>query len=209
MTMIKLENINKAFNGRNILENFNLEVKNGEFVSIVGASGSGKTTILNLIGLIDKPDSGNVVINDVTNPNTKEGMKLRRHHYGYIFQNYVLMENETVQENLKISKKYNPDYSDQTVKEVLQWVGLDESCLKQKVFQLSGGEQQRIAIARAMLKRCDLILADEPTGNLDDENKKGIIELFEKLKEMGKTIICVTHDKEMAQKATRVIEIGR
>jgi len=117
------------------------------------------------------------------------------------------MENETVLENLKISKKYNPDWNLEKVNEVLLDVGLDESFLSKKVFVLSGGEQQRVAIARVMLKRCELILADEPTGNLDDENKKLIIHLFKKLKSTDKTIVCVTHNDEMAQAADRIVRI--
>jgi len=205
--MIKLCKVSKSFNGRHLLENFDLEVESGEFISIVGASGAGKTTILNIIGLLIKPDSGEISIHNFTNPGPRETMELRRNNFGYIFQNYVLMDNETVIENLKISKKYNPEYSLSAVKDILDLVGLDRSYLDKKVYQLSGGEQQRIAIARAMLKRCDIILADEPTGNLDMENKRIVIDLFKKLKELGKTIVCVTHDQEMAEQSDRVIKI--
>ena len=207
--MIKLENVNKKFDGRVVLENFNLKIEKGEFISIVGSSGSGKTTVLHLIGLLLKPDSGKVIVTNAVNPSEKQTRELRRHTLGYIFQNYVLMDNETVGENLLISKKYNPDYNDVLVKEVLITVGMDESFLKKKVYQLSGGEQQRIAIARAMLKKSEIILADEPTGNLDAENKKIIIELFKKLKEMGKTIVCVTHDDEMAKQTDRIVIIEK
>lgn len=205
--MIKLEEISKDFKGRQVLQNFNLEIKEGEFVSIVGASGAGKTTVLNIIGLLTQPDTGNVMIKDCVNPSAKDTMKLRRYYFSYIFQNYVLMDNETVAENLRISKKYNPDYQISTVKQTLELVCLNESFLEQKIYQLSGGEQQRIAIARAMLKKCEVILADEPTGNLDGQNKRLVIDLFQKLKEMGKTIICVTHDEDMAKEADRIIKI--
>ena len=205
--MIELKNIHKTFKHRQVLENFSLEVKKGEFVAICGSSGAGKTTILNLIGLLIKPDQGNVSLFGIENPTERLTQKIRQARLGYIFQNYVLMENETVLENLKISKKYNPNWNLEKVNEVLLETGLDESFLSKKVFELSGGEQQRIAIARVMLKRCELILADEPTGNLDDENKKLVIHLFKKLKLMGKTIVCVTHDDEMAQAADRIVRI--
>jgi len=203
--MIKLEGINQAFNGKTVLNDFSLEVREHEFVTIMGASGTGKTTILNIIGLLSKPDQGVITIAGYTNPNKKQTLTLRRHHFGYIFQNYVLLENKTVLENLQLSKKYNPDFNNDTMKEALETVGLDLSFLTKKIYQLSGGEQQRIAIARTLLKCCDLILADEPTGNLDQENKMIIISLFQKLKKLGKTIVCVTHDEEMAKHSDRTI----
>jgi len=205
--MVELSRINKKFNGRDILKDFDLQIGTGEFVSIMGSSGAGKTTILNIIGLLLKPDGGDVMIKNIVNPNSKETMNLRRGSFGYIFQNYVLMDNETVEENLKLSKKHNPDYTPDLVNEILELVQLDSSFLKKKVFQLSGGEQQRIAIARAMLKRCDIILADEPTGNLDKKNKAIIVDLFKQLKRMGKTIVCVTHDPDVAQSSDRIVEI--
>ena len=205
--MIELKNIYKTFKHRQVLDNFSLEVKEGEFIAICGSSGAGKTTILNLMGLLIKPDQGSVSLFGIENPTERQTQKIRQVRFGYVFQNYVLMENETVLENLKISKKYNPDWQHEKVKEALLDIGLDESFLTKKVFELSGGEQQRIAIARVMLKRCELILADEPTGNLDDENKQLIIQLFKQLKSKGKTIVCVTHDHDMAQAADRIIRI--
>ena len=205
--MIELKNIDKKFKERQILNHFSLQVSKGEFVALCGPSGSGKTTILNLMGLLIKPDRGQVSLFGIENPNERQIQKIRQEKLGYIFQNYVLMENETVLENLKISKKYNPDWCLEGVNKTLREMGLDESLLSKKVFELSGGQQQRIAIARVMLKRCELILADEPTGNLDDENKRMVIHLFKKLKSMGKTIICVTHDQEMAQAADRMVQL--
>jgi len=205
--MIQLKNVNKNFKNRPVLENFSLQVDKGEFVAICGPSGAGKTTILNLIGLLIQPDQGEISLCGFENPTERQIQKIRRETLGYIFQNYVLMENETVLENLEISKKYNSDWNIEKVKEILAEIALDESFLSKKVFELSGGEQQRIAIARVMLKRCELILADEPTGNLDTENKRIVINLFKKLKSMGKTIVCVTHDDEMAQAADRIFDI--
>jgi len=206
--MIKLENVSKTFDGKQILDHFSLTVAQDEFIAIVGPSGAGKTTVLNLMGLLIKPDSGTVSINGITNPSAKQTENLRRMSLGYIFQNFVLLENETVLENLKISRKYSKDWSDEKVLDTLKTVGLDESYLKKRVYQLSGGEQQRIAIARCLLKPCDIILADEPTGNLDEANKQAILQIFKKLKGLGKTVICVTHDLELAKEADRTIKIG-
>ena len=205
--MIELRNVYKKFKEQQILENFSLQVYKGEFIVIMGRSGAGKTTILNLIGLLIEPDQGEVSLFDISNPNEKQTQKIRREFLGYIFQNYVLMENETVLENLRVGKKHNPNWTLERVNKVLDEIGLDESFLLKRVYTLSGGEQQRVAIARIMLKRCELILADEPTGNLDSKNKSIIIDLFKKMKAQGKTIICVTHDEEMSLAADRVIQI--
>lgn len=205
--MIQLEHIHKTFAGKSILNDFSLNVKEGEFVAIMGSSGSGKTTILNIIGLLTQPDLGVVTIMGIRNPNKKQIQNLRRYHLGYIFQNYVLINNETVEKNLEISKKHNSDFTFDAVKETLTMVGLNETFLKKKIYELSGGEQQRIAIARTLLKKCTIILADEPTGNLDFGNKMEMISLFTKLKNIGKTIVCVTHDNEVGKSADRIIHL--
>ncbi|MDG0767187.1 ATP-binding cassette domain-containing protein [Bacillus halotolerans] len=206
--MIELKSISKSFDGKAVLSNFSIHIEENEFVSIVGKSGSGKTTLLNIISLLDYPDEGEVVILGYENPKSKEVMKLRRENLGYIFQNYVLMDNETVLTNLLLSTAYAKDFDKNKLSEALEMVGLDKSFLKKKVYQLSGGEQQRVAIARIILKPCDIILADEPTGNLDEYNKNIILSLFHQLKEMGKTIICVTHDPEIANCSDRVINLS-
>jgi putative ABC transport system ATP-binding protein len=207
--MIELKNISRSFSGKTILTNFSLSINKGEFVSIIGESGAGKTTVLNMIGLLDKPDKGTVSIDGHLNPNRKVAMYLRRHKFGYIFQNYVLLNNETVKDNLLISHAYSNNFSNEIMINNLEKVGLDATYLEKKVYQLSGGEQQRIAIARVMLKPCEIILADEPTGNLDHLNKEVILNLFKHLKASGKTIICVTHDKEVAEWSDRIINIER
>ncbi|MFE5473046.1 ATP-binding cassette domain-containing protein [Bacillus safensis] len=206
--MITLNNISKTFDEKPVLSNFSLHIKENEFVSIVGKSGSGKTTLLNIISLLDAPHTGDVEILGFRNPKPTEVMKLRRENLGYIFQNYVLMDNETVSTNLLLSTAYAKDFKKDKLTETLEMVGLDKSFLKKKIYQLSGGEQQRVAIARIILKPCDIILADEPTGNLDEYNKSIILSLFHQLKDMGKTIICVTHDQEIADGADRVINLS-
>ena len=200
--MISLQHIDKAFGNHQVLKDFSMDIKEHEFVSIMGPSGSGKTTILNLIGLLDT-----VQIKEKSRISGKDLQYFRRYILGYVFQNYALIENETVMENLLLSKPYSKDFSKKTADKILQKVGLNTECKNQKVFELSGGEQQRIALARVMLKPCEIILADEPTGNLDEDNKKKIIELFLQMKEMGKTIVCVTHDMEMAKSADRILHL--
>ena len=211
--MIKLSKVYKSFDKRVVLSDVALSVSNNEYVCITGESGAGKTTLLNLIGLLDKPDSGEVSINDKTHFTPREILKLRRIFFGYIFQDYLLMNDKTVQENINISKnilKYeNGKQDEKDINEILERVRLDSAYLNKKVYQLSGGEQQKVAIARMLLKPYELVLADEPTGNLDYKNKNEIIEIFKEIKKNGKTIICVTHDKDVADSADRVINLSR
>lgn len=211
--MIKLSKVCKSYDKRIVLSDLELSVSKNEFVCITGESGSGKTTLLNLIGLLDKPDSGEISIEGKTRFTPKEILKLRRSFFGYIFQDYLLMNDKTVQENINISKnifKYkNVKKDEKDLNEILKKVKLDFEYLNQKVYQLSGGEQQKVAIARMLLKPYELVLADEPTGNLDYKNKNEIIEIFKEIKKNGKTIICVTHDKDVADSADRVINLSR
>ncbi|MBC1967389.1 ATP-binding cassette domain-containing protein [Listeria sp. FSL L7-0091] len=203
--MIELVNVSKKIKDKLILKKVSLSIGTGEFIAIVGESGSGKTTLLNIIGHLEAKDSGQIKINHTEYHSKKEIMVLKKEILGFIFQNYLLMENETVQDNLSISKGTDRNL----MIKYLDYVGLDESYLLKKVYQLSGGEKQRIAIVRILLKPFQLLLADEPTGNLDNKNKQKIIELFLELKKQGKTIICVTHDPEISGKADRVIHIEK
>lgn len=210
--MIKLLKVYKSFDKRMVLSDVSLSVSKNEFICITGESGAGKTTLLNLIGLLDKPDSGEISINEKNYFASKEILKLRRNFFGYIFQDYLLMEDKTVQDNLNISKnifKYeNRRQDEKDINEILEMVRLNPAYLNKKVYQLSGGEQQKVAIARMLLKPYELVLADEPTGNLDYRNKNEIIEIFKEIKKNGKTIICVTHDKDVADSADRVINLS-
>ena len=208
--MIKLSKIYKSFDKRVVLSDVTLSVSNNEYVCITGESGAGKTTLLNLIGLLDKPDCGEVSINDKTHFTPREILKMRRNFFGYIFQDYLLMNDKTVQENINISKnilKYeNGKQDEKDINEIMERVRLDSAYLNKKV---SGGEQQKVAIARMLLKPYELVLADEPTGNLDYKNKNEIIEIFKEIKKNKKTIICVTHDNDVADSADRVINLSR
>ena len=205
--MITLNNISKKYNEKNIVRNYNLKINKGEFISIVGESGSGKTTLLNIIGLLEKQTSGDIVVMGIKNPTSKELTKLQREFYGYVFQNYALIEEDSVQTNLKLALKYNKVIDKQAeINRALKLVGL-EGYNKKKVFELSGGEQQRLALARIMLKKCEIILADEPTGNLDNKNRDIVFNILKDLNKQGKTIVIVTHDNYIANKCDKIIKL--
>ena len=206
--MIEAINITKEFNNVSIISDFNIKINKGDFIALTGESGKGKTTLLNILGLLEKPSSGELIIEDTKNLSNKEIMLMRRRKFGYLFQNYALIENETVKANLKIALGHRKDVvKDTAMKEALLFVNLNPNILTQKVYQLSGGEQQRVAIARLYLKESDYIFADEPTGNLDKKNRDIIFELLKKLNGMGKAIVYVTHDLELAEKANKWIKL--
>lgn len=207
--VIELKNINKNYGNKYLFKNLNFSIKKGEMIAITGASGSGKSTLLNIMGLIDKPDSGDVSICGNKNPYDKEKIKLNlfRNNIGYLFQNYALVDNYTVSKNLDIALEYVKGKEKKKLKEeALDKVGLLDK-LNNKVFELSGGEQQRVALARLILKENDIILADEPTGSLDEDNKAIILTLLKELNNEGKTVVVVTHDKVVADMCDREINI--
>ena len=207
--MVQLLNITKQFDQKTVLSDLSLSVNRNEFVCITGESGVGKTTLLNLIGLLEKPDRGELILNGKKQFTKRDLLKLRRNFFGYVFQDYFLLPEKTVEENICISRWERRKTDRKELEEVMAKVGLDLSCLNKKVYHLSGGEQQKAAIARMMLKQYELVLADEPTGNLDQKNKMDVIEILREIKKAGKTIICVTHDQEVAAAADRVINLVR
>ena len=209
--MIKLENVTKTIGKKVILENLSLKINQGDLVAIVGKSGSGKSTLLNLLGLIDGDHSGHYEIFGQQNVpvNSVKSQAIIREHISYLFQNFALIDNETVEYNLMLALKYVKLSKKDKVKkieEILERVGLS-STLHQKVSELSGGEQQRIAVARAILKPSQLLLADEPTGSLDPENRDLVLNFLLDMNKEGKTVIIVTHDAYVAQQCHRVIEL--
>ena len=209
--MIKLENVTKTIGKKVILENLSLKINQGDLVAIVGKSGSGKATLLNLLGLIDGDYSGHYEIFGQQNVpvNSVKSQAIIREHISYLFQNFALIDNETVEYNLMLALKYVKLSKKDKVKkieEILERVGLS-STLHQKVSELSGGEQQRIAVARAILKPSQLLLADEPTGSLDPENRDLVLNFLLDMNKEGKTVIIVTHDIYVAQQCHRVIEL--
>ena len=203
--MVIIENLNKSFENKILFKDFNLKIEKGSFVVISGKSGSGKTTLLNMIGGIETIDSGNVIVDGIEVHKGKNKRKYYQETVGFLFQNFGLLENKTVKQNLDLIKKDNRN--DVTVSDVLMRVGLS-GMEEKKVYTLSGGEQQRVALARLMLKKCSIILADEPTGSLDEGNSKRVMDILHELNEMGKTVLLVTHNKDIIESEGNVINIG-
>jgi len=205
--MIEAKKITKKYGNKTVLDNFSITINDGEFVSVIGESGSGKSTLINVLGLLESITAGDIIIENIKNPDKKASMLLMRNSFGYVFQNYALIENETVENNLKIALEYRKVKSrSQEIRDALEFVNL-RGFEKRKVYELSGGEQQRIAIARVCVKECRYIFADEPTGNLDKKNREIVYDLLKSLSNQGKSIICVTHDTDLASKADKVVEI--
>ena len=210
--MIEVKDIWKSFGTLEVLKGVNLEVRRGEIVAIVGKSGAGKTTLLQIIGTLDRPTRGRVLIEgtDVFAMKDKELAAFRNRHIGFIFQFHQLLPEFTALENVcipaMIAREKETEYKPRAEK-LLRELGLSDR-MGHKPNELSGGEKQRVAAARALMMNPDIILADEPTGSLDEKNKKELSELLLKLRqEYGQTILLVTHDKELAGIADRVIEI--
>ena len=210
--MIEVKNIHKSFGTLEVLKGVDLAVKKGEIVSIIGKSGAGKTTLLQIIGTLDKPDSGRVVIDgvDVFALKEKELADFRNRHIGFIFQFHQLLPEFNALENVMMPAmiaRMSEKEAEQRAVQLLTELGMAER-LTHKPNELSGGEKQRVAAARAMMMSPDVILADEPSGSLDESNKKELHKLLLQMREQyGQTIIIVTHDKELAEISDRVIEM--
>lgn len=202
--MVELINIEKKFGEKVLFQNFNEIIKDNEFVVFSGKSGCGKTTLLNIIGGIESIDDGKILVDEIDVTKKNNLLNYFRDKVGFLFQNFALVENKTVKENLRLVRKESR--TQVTIEEALQSVGLEDK-LNHKIYTLSGGEQQRIALARLMIKRCSIILADEPTGSLDRENTDIVLEILEKNHQQGKTIIVVTHDEHVKERGERVIEL--
>ena len=210
--MIEVKNIHKSFGTLEVLKGVDLAVKKGEIVSIIGKSGAGKTTLLQIIGTLDKPDSGSVVIDgvDVFALKEKELADFRNRHIGFIFQFHQLLPEFNALENVMMPAmiaRMSEKEAELRAVQLLTELGMAER-LTHKPNELSGGEKQRVAAARAMMMSPDVILADEPSGSLDESNKKELHKLLLQMREQyGQTIIIVTHDKELAEISDRVIEM--
>lgn len=202
--MIEVKHLNKRFGNKVLFQDLSFTINDGEFFCFSGASGTGKTTMLNMLGLIEPFDSGSLTIDG----NQYKSKNSKRQFFGktagFLFQNFVLMENKTVRENLElIPPMYLEDIS---VEESLTMVGL-EGTEDRKVYSLSGGEQQRVSLARLYRKQCKIIYADEPTGSLDRGNADIVMNILKALNESGKTIILVTHDEICKQYAEKVFQL--
>ncbi len=216
MSIVILEKIVKDYpvgGGKfTALDNINLKFEKGEFSGIVGPSGSGKTTLLNIIGALDTPSSGSAVVLDkkIEDLSHRESASLRNHHMGFIFQTYNLLPVYTVYENVEfplLLLKMPEEERKRKIIDALEWVGLSDK-VNSRPAQLSGGESQRVAVARAIVKRPELVLADEPTANLDADNSYNILEMMVKLnKELKSTFIFATHDEKVIRYLRRKIHL--
>ena len=210
--MIRVKDIHKSFGSLEVLKGVDLEIQKGEIVSIIGKSGAGKTTLLQIIGTLDKADSGKVEINgvDVSVLSEKELAQFRNKHIGFIFQFHQLLPEFNALENVMMPAmigRMDWKEAEKRATELLTDLGLGER-LTHKPNELSGGEKQRVAAARALMMKPDVILADEPSGSLDEENKRELHKLLKQMQDQyNQTIVIVTHDKELAEISDRVIEM--
>ncbi|ELP69844.1 ATP-binding cassette domain-containing protein [Streptomyces turgidiscabies] len=209
--MIDIENLSKAFGNRTLWRDINLTVNRGEMLALVGPSGSGKSTLLNCLGLLDRPSTGSIRYEgeDITRFGRREIRRFRRDTLGYLFQHYALIENATVDENLEVAAK--PRRSSQgkegtPAAEALARVGLAKRG-KEKIHHLSGGEQQRVALARLIVQRPGLVLADEPTGALDDANTTMVVDILREMSEAGCAVVIATHDDTVRDRCDAVFAV--
>ena len=210
--LLDVRNISKIYGDLHALKDVSLSVRKGEWVAIMGSSGSGKSTMMNIIGCMDKPSVGQVILDgqDITKESQKSLTEIRREKIGLIFQQFHLIPYLTALENVMVAQYYHSIPDEEEALKASERVGLKDRA-KHLPSQLSGGEQQRVCIARALINSPEIILADEPTGNLDEANEKIVIEILRQLHKEGTTIIVVTHDLEVGDVAERkiVLEYGK
>lgn len=210
--MIELSNINKSFGNLQVLKDINLQIGKGEIVSIVGPSGAGKTTLLQIMGTLDKPDSGSVKYNgiDITSYKEKELSEFRNRHIGFVFQFHQLLPEFTAEENIMIPALIagvNDIDAKSRAIELMKMLDIADRATH-KPSEMSGGEKQRIAVARALINRPDVILADEPSGSLDSKNRDELYKLFFNLREsLNQTFVIITHDESLSEITDRSIKI--
>ena len=203
--MVKFDKVSKAFGEHVLYKGISFEINKGEFVVFSGVSGCGKTTMLNMIGGLEELSGGTILVDGVDISKRKNQLDYFRNKVGFLFQNFALVENKTVRQNLEMIK--SKCRSEITIEQAMEKVGLPDK-LDAKIYTLSGGEQQRVALARLMVKKCDLILADEPTGSLDKANAQAVIDILKDMNtEQNKTIIMVTHDDELKKQGSRIVNL--
>ena len=208
MSLLELRNIYKIYGDLHALDNVSLSVDNGEWVAIMGPSGSGMSTLMIIIGCMDKPTTGEVILDgvDIAKESAKNLTAIRRDKIGLIFQQFHLVNYLTAVENVMVAQYYHSLPDEREALEALKRVGLGDRA-KHLPSQLSGGEQQRVCIARALINHPEIILADEPTGNLDEANENIVLDIFQQLHREGTTLIVVTHDPEVGEVAQRTITL--
>ncbi|PWB52751.1 MAG: ABC transporter ATP-binding protein [Candidatus Methanoperedenaceae archaeon] len=213
--VLDIENVSKSYKlGKNdvpVLNDINLTINEGEFAAIMGPSGSGKSTLMNLIGCLDRPTSGKIFITgmDISKLSDIELARIRGKKIGFVFQTFNLIPRLSAQKNVEMPMVYQDvpgNTREKRAKQLLEMLGLGERA-RHKPPELSGGQRQRVAIARALANEPEIILADEPTGNLDSKTGREIMQIFDKLHVDGKTILMVTHDAELARNCDRIIRL--
>lgn len=206
--VLELQNISKSFGSVSALKNINLAVEKGDWVSIMGPSGSGKSTLLNIIALLDEPTSGDYKLlgKSMSDLSEDEKIIIRREKIGLIFQQFHLIPYLSALENVELAQFYHSSVDREDAKAALEKVGLGHR-ISHLPSELSGGEQQRLCIARSFINNPDILLADEPTGNLDGENEKIVLEAFCKLRDEGKTIILITHNPELGEYGNKKLRL--
>lgn len=211
MAILSVKNIEKIIGQEKILKNVNLSVKKGEFLSIIGPSGSGKSTLLYILGLLDSPTSGEVVVegSPVSFKDKSKLATLRNKKFGFVFQFHYLVNELTLEENVMVpilKAKVDKKVAKEKANVLLEKLGL-KGKENRKPYQISGGEQQRVSIARALSNDPDILIADEPTGNLDSKNTEKVMEIFKQINQEGKTIIMVTHETDLAERTDRIVKM--
>ena len=215
MEAICLKNVTKTYKMDGIkldaIRNMSISIKEGEFVAIMGASGSGKSTLLHIIGLLDRPTTGSIIIDGINSNNLDDDQlaEFRGQKIGFVFQSFNLYPTMTAMQNIELPlmiQEYNQEERENKARELLKAVGLADR-VNHMPSQLSGGQKQRVAIARALVTDPDIVLADEPTGNLDSKSGKELLDMLVKINEDGRTIIVITHDPNIASYAKRIIKI--
>ncbi len=208
MSLLELKNVSKIYGELNALDNVSLKIDKGEWLAIMGPSGSGKSTMMNIIGCLDKPSKGQVLFDgkDISKESRRKLTEFHRDKIGLVFQQFHLINYLNAVENVMVAQYYHSMPDEKEALEALERVGLKERA-KHLPSQLSGGEQQRVCIARALINSPELILADEPTGNLDEANENIVLDIFKRLHKEGTSLIVVTHDPEVGEEAQRIVRL--
>ena len=208
MSLLELKNISKIYGDLHALDNVSLNIEKGEWIAIMGPSGSGKSTMMNIIGCLDRPSTGEVIFDgkDISRESRRRLTELHRDKIGLVFQQFHLINYLNAVENVMVAQYYHSMPDEKEALAALERVGLKDRA-KHLPSQLSGGEQQRVCIARALTNSPELILADEPTGNLDEANENIVLGIFRQLHKEGTSLIVVTHDPEVGEEAQRIVRL--